>query len=485
MFSEKIECVKNINLKTPTPVNYRILETLEQIMTVVSKGTDLGLTDLISALYSGYFIETGGAITPAVEGFLSQKIQEEKERERRTKRAWKAVAYGSYNLSELIQKVNEVVHQEGQWQAVEVETYKVVAVDITAFYRSAVQGLVSKAYKSEAQRAVQAVPVGLVAQVGVAGGQRVALLKSMVSTNLKVNEPTTLKKQLYQEVARQLAPDEIALFDAGFGLLEAVSMGITRCLIRLAKNDVFGRTEGKIPQREKGQLGRPPSKYQAEVVRPLVRQHGQKLIPATPPDKIEVMTNAEGQPLKLEIWKPVYFLERQLEHLSEPEKKRLRGVPLQVVAVYHPDYEEPLLLGTPLLSLTPAGMPELYPSRWPVEGLPQTAKYILSGGGGTHYVHHPLALQRFPQLVLLFGSLLKYIAATTPPIRTGFWDRVARPTYGRLLRYLKKVAIPLSEQLFKKQSVTAHLPVGYEAIRLAKCHLASKNQFQPLFATPI
>lgn len=118
-----------------------------------------------------------------------------------------------------------------------------------------------------------------------------------------------------------------------------------------------------------------------------------------------------------------------------------------------------------------------------MEGLPQTAKYILSGGGGTHYVHHPLALQRLPQLVLLFGSLLKYIAATTPPIRTGFWDRAARPTYGRLVRHLKKVAIPLSEQLFKKQSVTTHLPVGYEAICLARSNLASKNPFQPLFAT--
>ena len=77
-------------------------------------------------------------------------------------------------------------------------------------------------------------------------------------------------------------------------------------------------------------------------------------------------------------------------------------------------------------------------------------------------------MEPLPVLSLLFGSLLKYVAATLPPFRTGFWDKVAKPTYGRLLRHLKKVGIPLSNQLFKKDSVTTHLPVGYAAIRLAR-----------------
>lgn len=77
-------------------------------------------------------------------------------------------------------------------------------------------------------------------------------------------------------------------------------------------------------------------------------------------------------------------------------------------------------------------------------------------------------MERLPVLSLIFGSLLKYVAATLPPFQTGFWDRVVKPTYGRLLRHLKKVGIPLSSQLSKKASVTAHLPVGYDAIRLAR-----------------
>ncbi|MCB8953606.1 MAG: hypothetical protein H6650_16500 [Ardenticatenales bacterium] len=146
----------------------------------------------------------------------------------------------------------------------------------------------------------------------------------------------------------------------------------------------------------------------------------------------------------------------------------MRHTPLQVVAIHHPDFEDPLLLGTPVLELTAASMQAIYPERWPIEGVPQTGKYILSGGGGRHYVHHPTALTRLPALTMIFGSLLKYLAATLPSIRTGFWDRAAKPTYGRLMKHLKKVGLPLSNQLSKKASVTAHLPPGYEAIRLAK-----------------
>jgi hypothetical protein len=71
-------------LKTPTQANYRILELIEQMVAVAPKGTDLGLCDLISAMYSGYFIESGGAVMPAVEAFLRQEIKDEAERAARS-----------------------------------------------------------------------------------------------------------------------------------------------------------------------------------------------------------------------------------------------------------------------------------------------------------------------------------------------------------------------------------------------------------------
>jgi len=459
--------MQNINQKPPTQANYRILELIEQMVTVAPKGTALGLCDLISAMFSGYFIESGGAVMPAVETYLRQEIKDEKERERRSRRAAKALTYGNYNLKELMDKLQEIVQAEGRWQPIMAQGYRIMPVDFTAYRRKAVKKLKSKAYVSDVNGAVPAVPIGMIGTVGEVNGQRVALLKNVVLTDLNVNEGTTHKKQLYKQVATELEKDELAVFDAGFKLVEAAEVNIKRCLIRLSKNCTFGKTGGQIPERTSAK-GPTPTQYKAEIVRPLARTHGGQTLPATPADEIYTMTDENGREIRVHIWHELFFLERHLRDVTDKCKKHeLRHMPLKVMAIYDPDYDDPLLLGSPLLSLKPAAAYKIYVTRWPIEGVPQTGKYLLSGGTGTHYVHHPTAMQRLPALSLIFGSLLKYVAATLPPFRTGFWDRVLKPTYGRLLRHLKKVGIPLSKQLFKKGSVTAHLPVGYEAIRLA------------------
>lgn len=453
--------------KTPTPANYRMLDLIEQMVAVAPKGTALGLCDVISAMFSGYFIESGGAVMPAVEAFLRQEVKEEKERAARSRRAAKAITYGTYNLKELMDKVQEIVQAEGNWKPVMAQGYRIVPVDFTAYRRAAVKKLKTKAYVADANRAVPAVPIGMIATVGEVNGQRVALLKNVVFTDLKINDESSHKQDLYKQVAKGLEEDEIAVFDAGFKLAEATATNIQRCLIRLSKNCTFGKTPGKIPERT-SKKGRTPTQYQAEIVRPLAREHGGNTLPATEADESIKMTDEKGVEIEVHIWQKLYFLERHLsKETNERKKHKLRHMALKVMAIYHPAYNDPLLLGTPLLPLNPKAAYKIYMSRWPVEGLPQTGKYILSGGGGTHYVHHPTAMERLPALSLIFGSLLKYGAATLPPFRTGFWDRALKPTYGRLLRHLKKVGLPLSGQLFKKESVTTHLPVGYAAIRLA------------------
>jgi len=458
--------MKTIQGNTPTQVEDRILALIEETLEVVPKGTALGLCDLISAMFSGYFIEAGGAVVPAVEAYLSQEIDDEEERAARSRRAAKALTYGSYNLGELIDKVREIVVEEGVWEPIKVQGYRIMPVDGTAYRRAAVKKLESKAYCAEANRAKPAVSIGMIATVGEVKGQRVALLKKAVVTDVESNDSVADKETLYKQVALCLGEDEIGVFDAGFGLGEVVSAGIEQCVVRLALNCTFGKTPGEIPERSSNK-GRTPTQYKAEIVRPLPRTHGGNTIPADRADEIRIITDDTGQEMAVHIWHKVYLLERQLDKADESKKEDLRQLPLKVIAIYDPAYDTPLLLGTPLLSLTPDAARKIYDNRWPVEGLPQTGKYILSGGGGTHYVHHPTAMQRLPTLSLIFGSLLKYVAATLPPFRTGFWDRALKPTYGRLLRRLKKVGIPLSTQLFKKDSVTAHLPLGYEAIRLA------------------
>ena len=45
---------------------------------------------------------------------------------------------------------------------------------------------------------------------------------------------------------------------------------------------------------------------------------------------------------------------------------------------------------------------------------------------------------RLPELSLLAGSIQPYLAATLPPIPTGFWDRQPKSTPGRLRRWLAR-----------------------------------------------
>ena len=64
-----------------------------------------------------------------------------------------------------------------------------------------VKKLKAKAYFSDANRAVRAVPIGMIASVGEVNGQRIALLKNVTVPDLKTNDEEKRTKQLYKQVA--------------------------------------------------------------------------------------------------------------------------------------------------------------------------------------------------------------------------------------------------------------------------------------------
>ena len=171
-------------------------------------------------------------------------------------------------------------------------------------------------------------------------------------------------EKVYKQVGKKLTETDLALFDAGFSLVDAVRHGVNNCVVRLAKNCTFGKTAGKIPPRT-AKKGPTPSRRQAEVVRPLARKHGDNLLPASKPTQTHTLVAEDSVEIKVEVWSPVYFLERHLDRVEDEKRKRqLRHTRLQVVAIHHPDFEDPLLLGTPVLELTAASMQAVYPERW-------------------------------------------------------------------------------------------------------------------------
>jgi hypothetical protein len=145
----------------------------------------------------------------------------------------------------------------------------------------------------------------------------------------------------------------------------------------------------------------------------------------------------------------------------------------RVVAIHDPRQRAPLLLASPL-PVSARALRDLYADRWPVEQLPLVAKPLI--GAGRQCVSAPETCQRLPELALLAGALLSYVAATEPAVPTGFGDRRPRPTPGRLRRLLAAVDFPASfpfpAHLRGKASVTRHLPTGFWGHRRPRQHHA-------------
>src|SRR2546421_5449643 len=91
-------------------------------------------------------------------------------------------------------------------------------------------------------------------------------------------------------------------------------------------------------------------------------------------------------------------------------------LPFDVWAIHDPAYPQPWLLVTPL-PIPARAVRDLYRDRWPVEQVPLAAKQML--GAGRQFVHAPETCQRWPELSLLAGTILSYVAATLPAVPTG------------------------------------------------------------------
>lgn len=139
------------------------------------------------------------------------------------------------------------------------------------------------------------------------------------------------------------------------------------------------------------------------------------------------------------------------------------------MAIFDPRYPRPLLLAVnlPVLAHT---VWQLYRDRWAVEQLPLAAKPML--GAERAFVLGKESRYRLPELALLAGNILSYVAASSAPVATGFWDRAARPTCGRLRRALWRVHFSdlptFAGQIRQKNAVTAHLLKGVSAHRRVK-----------------
>jgi len=405
-------------------------------------GTNLGLVQVLWMLVSGHLLETRGAVIPGLSrlGLGAAAVR----------RAWATLGQGRWQAAPLLEHWQALVSEEGQWQAHQHAGYQAVAVDVTAFWRPRLQGCATTHFDSRAGKALPAIPVGIVARTGSAGTQRLGLPLALVRADPTQTAHATAAHEtalLRAAVAVSGATDALVV-DRGFGVRRLQAAGATRYVARLRENFSARRAQ---PPTYRGRGRRP---VRGTVVRPLARRSRGRALPVTEPDRVECWTEA-GVAVRAAVWEDLVLADGA------------SGAPtFAVVAIHDPRQRGPLLLASPL-PVSARTLRDLYADRWPVEQIPLVAKQLL--GAGRQFVSAPETCQRLPELALLAGCVLSYLAATTAAVPTGFWDRRPRATPGRLRRLLAQqsfpVDFPFSPHIRQKRAVTCHLPTGFWAQR--------------------
>ena len=419
---------------------YRIVSVLCQLLASVPVGTNAGLFALLWALVSGQFLLSRGAVFPALAQLKLSPVA--------VRRAAAALCYGRFAVADLLTEWNRLVQREERFFANEYEGFRPVACDTTGFFRPQLSGCRSKHYTGDARTALPAVVFGLIASVGTVCGVRVPVLRSVLRGHNTKDCEADLKRRLLRQAGRTLAEKEVLVADAGFGLAEVLSCGVKNFVVRVAQN--FTARQNTLPEYKR--KGRPPEF--GERVRPLPRTRKGKTIAADKPTRKERWTH---QRRKLQAFR---FCNLTLAANKPGERA------FDCVVIFDPLYKQPLVLATNL-PVSAYVVWQLYRDRWAVEQLPLAAKVML--GSERAYVFGAVSRFRLPELALLAGNVLSYIAAGSQPVASGFWDRAARPTCGRLRRLLARQdfsLLPLQQgKRRKKNSVTAHLKTGVDAHR--------------------
>ncbi len=417
------------------------ISVLSALLVSLPLGTNLALLHFMWMLVSGALLPHRGAIFPALKSTgLSDAA---------TRRAWVALRKGVWQIALLVRVWRAYVKALPDWQPRCYEGYRPVIVDVTAFWRPALQSCPSQHYHPAAQRALPAIIFGICGEVGELHGQRLALPRAFERVYPADPSEKGLWEALLQHTRQELAEDELLVVDAGVKLAALHKAQIKRYVLRLAVN--FTARRNFLPEARKGR----PAKYGA-LVRPLPRQYKGKTLAATAPDATATWLE-HGREIRAEIWRGLVLNKT----IPDPANETF-----DVYAIYDPDFKEPWLLATPV-TLQPQSVRAIYRDRWPVEQIPLSAKQMV--GAQRQFVHHPESVQRLPELALLAGSILSFLAASFPPTPTGFWDRAPKRTPGRFRRLLMGQPFPkdasISGQFRKKASVTAQLPKGILARR--------------------
>jgi len=420
------------------------IQAIVFVVQVTPVGTNLGLANLLWAMVSGAFLSSRGAIFPALQlGGLSAA---------QMRRSWSAMRSGSWRIDELVEAWAVYVASENAWRENRYEGLRVVSIDLTGFWRPRLQGWLGKHYHSLVGKAVPAVVFGVIVISGQVHGKRIPLLRKIMRCQPEQTEANYRAAVLKQAALLDL-PGDVKVLDAGFKISDLVHAGLKGFVLRLQSNCTARRNQLPV---YKGRGTKP--KFGA-LVRPLARTRHKNKISATTPDQ-RATFQRDGRTIRVAFWHELVTSDTKVADAHRT---------FSLYVFFDPLYTKPLILATDL-DLQPETVLLIYLDRWPVKHPPLAAKQMV--GLHRQFVFAPEACFRLPELALLAGAILAYVAAVSPAIPTGFWDRQPLATPGRLRRLLAQVDFPnmteINPELRKKASVTDHLPKGLNGHRRHK-----------------
>lgn len=427
------------------------IQAIVFVVQVTPVGTNLGLANLMWVMMNGSFLSSRGAVFPALQlGGLSAAEM---------RRSWSAMRNGSWQIDELLEAWGVYVASQNEWQENQHEGLRVVSIDLTGFWRPRLQGWLGKHYHSLMGKALPAVVFGVIVLSGQVNGKRTPLLRKIMRC-----QPEQSNADYRTELLRQAAlldqPGDVKVLDAGFKISELATAELKGFVLRMQSNCTGRRNQ--LPT-YKGRGARPKS---GEVVRPMARKRQKNEIAATAPDHTAAFEH-DGRTIQVSFWHQLVTYDTKV---SEDNRT------FSLYLFTDPHYTKPLILATDL-TLKPETVFTIYLDRWTVEQPPLAAKQMV--GLHRQFVFAPEACFRLPELAFLAGTILAYVAATSQPIPTGFWDRKPLPTPGRLRRHLALADFPImtdfDPQIRKKNSVSAHLPKGING------HRRQNRLLDPLF----
>ena len=285
-----------------TTASEKTILAIQYVVKQISVGTNLSLLNILWAMVSGGFLASRGTVHLALK--ISGCTDEE------TRRASQALRTGQWQIEELIANWRAYVHEQKQWERRTYEDWHAVSVDVIVFPRPKLKGWVGKLYRGTFGRAVNAIGLGVIVDIGQYQGERVALLRKIVRSRNCDESEKLLKQDLFKASAKQLQPDEVFIHDAGATIKDMRESDIKNFVLRLGKNCVARR-------RLLADDAHGNRKY-GKIIRPLSRVRKGKKIEATGDPDLKTSFQWQQRQVEAWCWRDVVGVEDKVLDKAQP-----------------------------------------------------------------------------------------------------------------------------------------------------------------------